>query len=92
MLVGGIDFGSHQIEVKTLVLPLIRYINMGISSKVLPSPMNASLCEEDLIAFQKDTPLGQLIDPMQVAEAVCYLADAKMVTGQILSVDGGIVI
>ena len=41
MLVGGIDFGSHQIEVKTLVLPLISYINMGISSKVLPSAMNA---------------------------------------------------
>ena len=38
ILVGGIDLGSHQIEVKTLVMPCINYISMGISSKVLPSP------------------------------------------------------
>ena len=54
--------------------------------------MNASLTEKDLAAFREDTPLGQLVAPEQVAQAVCYLAQAQMVTGQILSVDGGIVI
>ena len=54
--------------------------------------MNASLDEQALNAFQEETPLGKLVTPEQVADAVCYLAEAEMVTGQILSVDGGIVI
>ena len=48
--------------------------------------------EQALAAFQQETPLGKLVTPEQVADAVCYLAEAHMVTGQILSVDGGIVI
>lgn len=34
-------------------------------------------------------PLGSLPDPRSVAEAVCFLAQASDVTGQILFVDGG---
>ena len=64
----------------------------AVAPGLVPSPMNASLHEEDLIVFQEETPLGKLITPEQVADAVCYLAEAEMVTGQILSVDGGIVI
>jgi 3-oxoacyl-[acyl-carrier protein] reductase len=64
----------------------------AVAPGLVPSPMNAFLSEQDLLAFRQDTPLGQLIAPEQVAEAVCYLAEAEMVTGQILSVDGGIVI
>ena len=64
----------------------------AVAPGLVPSPMNAALSEQDLIAFRQDTPLGQLITPEQVAEAVCYMAEAQMVTGQILSVDGGIVI
>ena len=64
----------------------------AVAPGLVPSPMNASLDEEDLLAFQQQTPLGKLIQPEQVADAVCYLAHAEMITGQILSVDGGIVI
>ena len=64
----------------------------AVAPGLVPSPMNASLTEKDLAAFREDTPLGQLVAPEQVAQAVCYLAQAQMVTGQILSVDGGIVI
>lgn len=64
----------------------------AVAPGLVPSPMNASLSEEDLAAFCEETPLGRLVTPQQVAEAVCYLAKADMVTGQILSVDGGIVI
>ena len=64
----------------------------AVAPGLVPSPMNGSLSAEDLEAFRQDTPLGQLIAPEQVAQAVCYLAEAEMVTGQILSVDGGIVI
>ena len=64
----------------------------AVAPGLVPSPMNESLSEEDLLAFQQETPLGSLVTPEQVAQAVCYLSDAQMVTGQILSVDGGIVI
>ena len=64
----------------------------AVSPGLVLSPMNASLSAQDIDAFRRDTPLGQLVTPEQVAEAVCYLAEAEMVTGQILSVDGGIVI
>ena len=64
----------------------------AVAPGLVLSPMNASLSTQDLAAFQEETPLGKLIAPEQVAEAVCYLAEAQMVTGQILSVDGGIVI
>ena len=64
----------------------------AVAPGLVPSPMNATLSAQGLAAFREDTPLGQLVTPEQVAEAVCYLAEAEMVTGQILSVDGGIVI
>lgn len=64
----------------------------GVAPGLVPSPMNASLSDKDLNSFCQDTPLGQLVTPEQVAEGVCYLAQAQMVTGQILSIDGGIVI
>ena len=64
----------------------------AVAPGLVPSPMNASLSRQEILSFQQDTPLGQLITPEQVAQAVCYLAEAENVTGQILSVDGGIVI
>ena len=64
----------------------------AVAPGLVPSPMNASLDEKALRAFQQETLLGELITPEQVSEAVCYFATAEMVTGQILSVDGGIVI
>lgn len=64
----------------------------AVAPGLVPSPMNAILDEQAVISFQQDTPLGKLVTPEQVADAVCYLARAEMVTGQILSVDGGIVI
>ena len=64
----------------------------AVAPGLVPSPMNGALSQADMEAFQADTPLGCLIEPEQVAQAVCYLAEASAVTGQILSVDGGIVI
>ncbi len=64
----------------------------AVAPGLVLSPMNAALSEQDLAAFRQDTPLGEFVTPDQVAQAICYLASAEMVTGQILSVDGGIVI
>jgi NAD(P)-dependent dehydrogenase (short-subunit alcohol dehydrogenase family) len=35
------------------------------------------------------TPLGKSSTPYEIAQAVCYLAQARAVTGTILVVDGG---
>lgn len=39
-----------------------------------------------------ETPVGRNGDPMDIAEAMAYLADAEFVTGQVLPVNGGYVI
>jgi pteridine reductase len=39
--------------------------------------------------FAADTPLRRLGSPVDVADAVCYFADATYVTGETLYVDGG---
>lgn len=40
-------------------------------------------------AFARQTPLKRLGSPDDVARAVCYLANAPYVTGEVLFVDGG---
>ena len=37
----------------------------------------------------QEIPLGRLGTPEEVSRAVCYLAGASYVTGQVLHVDGG---
>ncbi len=64
----------------------------AVAPGLVLSPMNASLSKQDLEAFQQETPLGELVTPEQLAQAICYLSEAQMVTGQILSVDGGMTI
>jgi NAD(P)-dependent dehydrogenase (short-subunit alcohol dehydrogenase family) len=47
--------------------------------------------EEALAALEASTPLGRLLEPEEVAEAVWYLASdaAAAVNGQALALDGG---
>ena len=47
------------------------------------------LGQETLDMLAQEIPLGRLGTPEEVARAVCYLADASYVTGQVLHVDGG---
>ena len=56
--------------------------------------MNGALTEEDREALARETPLGRLGTPEEVAEAIFFLAGegARFITGQVLSVDGGMVI
>lgn len=64
----------------------------AIAPGLVLSPMNSALPQEDLDAFKADTPLNNFVTPEDVAQAVLYLIHSPMVTGQILAVDGGIVI
>ena len=47
------------------------------------------LGQETLRMLAQEIPLGRLGTPEEVARAVCYLAAAPYVTGQVLHVDGG---
>lgn len=64
----------------------------AVSPGVIDTDMNAHLSDEDRQALADETPLGRIGRPEEVADALLYLASAEFVTGQILSVNGGIVI
>ena len=64
----------------------------AVAPGYIPTAMNAGITDDDTEAFRISTPLERLGTPHDIAEAVAYLADANFVTGQVLSVDGGIVI
>lgn len=64
----------------------------AVSPGVIDTEMNAHLSEADKAALCDETPLARLGTPDEVAQALLYLAGAEFVTGQILSVNGGIVI
>lgn len=61
---------------------------------VIQTSMNAHLSSGDLDALKAETPLMRLGTPEDVAKAVCFLAsdESSFVTGQVLGVNGGMVI
>ena len=63
-----------------------------VAPGVIGTDMNAALSEQDLAQLREETPLGTLGTPEDVAEAVRYLVSAPFVTGQVLGVNGGILI
>lgn len=59
---------------------------------VIQTEMNAQLSGEALEELKAETPLGRLGTPLDVAKAVCFLAEEEhspFITGQVLGVDGG---
>lgn len=65
-----------------------------ISPGMIDTDMNASVSEEAVDMIVDETPLCRTGTPADVAKAMMYLAsdDASFVTGQVLSVNGGLVI
>ena len=64
----------------------------AVSPGLIDTEMNAALSPADREALEEETPLGRVGSPEQVAEAVWLLSRADFVTGQILGVNGGLVI
>ena len=65
-----------------------------VAPGVIDTEMNGHLSPEDLDALGEETPLGRIGRPEEVAQAICYLAGdrSSFITGQVLNVDGGMVI
>ena len=61
---------------------------------VIDTDMNAALDEETRAALRDETPLERIGTPEDVARAVTYLCseEASFITGQILGVNGGMII
>jgi NAD(P)-dependent dehydrogenase (short-subunit alcohol dehydrogenase family) len=65
--------------------PRIR-VNAVSPGPVLPNEHDG---EAGFLAESALTPLGEAVDPEDIAEAVAYLASARSITGQMISVDAG---
>ena len=63
-----------------------------VAPGVILTDMCANVEPEILAEMAEDTPVGRNGAPMDVAQAMAYLADAEFVTGQILPINGGYVI
>lgn len=60
----------------------------------IDTDMNRDILEVDKQAFCEGTPLGRIGTPEEVAKTVLFLAsdNASFITGQIIGVDGGVII
>ena len=59
---------------------------------VIDTPMNGDLSPEDLAALREETPLERTGTPEEAARAAAFLLEEEFLTGQVLGVNGGLVI
>lgn len=66
----------------------------AVSPGVVMTEMMAGFSDDDVAALKDETPLTSLGAPEDIADAVLFLASekARFITGQVLSVNGGMVI
>jgi enoyl-[acyl-carrier protein] reductase III len=88
---------------KATLEALVRYLAVELAPKdIRANAVSAGLVEtgaldyfpnrDDMLRFYRErTPAGRLVEPENVADAVCFLASpaAAMIRGQTLVVDGG---
>ena len=63
-----------------------------IAPGVILTDMCANVDDTVMEELKEQTPIGRHGTPKDIADAMLYLADAEFVTGQVLSVNGGMVI
>ncbi len=65
-----------------------------VAPGVIDTAMNAELTDADKRALIEETPLGRIGTPQDIAKTVLFLAsdDASFITGQVITVDGGLTV
>ena len=65
-----------------------------VTPGVIRTEMNSKLSNEDMEALKNDTPLGKIGEPTEIASVLLYLSseNASFITGQIIGVNGGMII
>lgn len=83
MTKGGLNAATRSLA--------IEYARKNIRfNAVAPGVVDTSLhrgSPKDLLMYR--SPMGAIADPVDIADAVIYLAEARFVTGEVLHVDGG---
>ena len=79
--------GMTKALAKELVLSRIR-VNC-VAPGVIDTEMNSILEEGVLEELRQTTPLGCIGTPEDAAEAICFLAESRFITGQVVSPNGG---
>lgn len=60
-----------------------------VAPGIIDTRMNERFSNEEL---SREVPLGRLGTPLEIAQAIMFLAENSYITGQILGINGGIVI
>lgn len=64
-----------------------------VAPGVIDTDMNKNLTKEDYASLCEETPLGRIGTANEVAKTIAFLADnSSFITGQVINVDGGMVI
>ena len=63
-----------------------------VAPGVIVTDMCANVAPEIMEELKAESPIGRTGTPADVAKAMLYLADAEFVTGQVLPVNGGILL
>ena len=63
-----------------------------ISPGLIDTEMNRMLSSADKAAVVEETPLGRMGTPQDVAQLAVFLAQDRFITGQVIGVNGGLVI
>lgn len=63
-----------------------------VAPGVIQTDMCANVAPEIMEALREETPIGRLGTAEDVAKTVVHLADAEFITGQVVGVNGGLVL
>ena len=63
-----------------------------VAPGVIQTDMCAQVEPAIMEALREETPIGRLGQPEDVAKTIVHLADAKFITGQVVGVNGGLVL